>query len=223
MPQSIRIPVKYVKGEMVETPPAEEEATVKKAVPSPPEKARPPAKTTPPSTPADEQSPVEPSMRPSPTAAKTEKASRTPPAVPDSRGAPDGENYRDLYLRAMADMANFRRRTEQRAEQQIESERRRLLQEFLEVADNLERALDHLDEPRLREGLRLTYEGLKRFLEHEGVEPVSAEGRTFDPEVHEAVATVPAAGEPGRIVEQVRKGYHYRGRLLRPARVVVSR
>jgi molecular chaperone GrpE len=123
----------------------------------------------------------------------------------------------------MADMANFRRRTEERAERELESERRRLLEEFLEVADNLERALDHLEEPGLWEGLRVTYEGLKRFLEREGVEPLQAEGRPFDPEVHEAIATIPLAGEPGRVVEQVRKGYHYRGRLLRPARVVVSR
>jgi len=136
--------------------------------------------------------------------------------------APQGD-YQDLYLRAMAEMANYRQRVEARAQEQVEEERRRLLREFLEFADNLELALGHLDEPGLRQGVRQTWEGLRRFLEREGVEAVAARGQPFDPQVHEAVATVAHPGGAGRVVEEVQRGYRYRGKLLRPARVVVGR
>jgi molecular chaperone GrpE len=141
------------------------------------------------------------------------------PATPAEPAA----DYRDLYLRAMADMANFRRRTEQRADERVEEERRRLLQEILEFADNLERALQHLDEPGLRQGVRLTWEGLRRFLEREGVEVIAAAGQPFDPQVHEAVSVVADAASDGQVVREVRRGYRYHGRLLRPARVIVAR
>jgi len=134
---------------------------------------------------------------------------------------PAADDYQDLYLRAMADMANYRRRMEARAQEQVAEERRRLLNEVLSLADNLERALAHQDEPGLREGLHLTYEGLQRFLEGEGVEPVAAIGRPFDPQVHEAVST--AEGAEGQVVHEVQRGYLHNGRLLRPARVVVGR
>lgn len=135
----------------------------------------------------------------------------------------NGPDYRDLYLRAMAEMASFRRRTEQQAREQVEEERRRLLREFLESSDNLDRALAHLDEPGLRQGLGLTREGLRRFLEREGVETVPAAGQWFDPQLHEAIAVVDDGLEPGRVAQVIREGYRYGGRLLRPARVVVSR
>lgn len=134
-----------------------------------------------------------------------------------------GPDYHDLYLRARAEMANFRQRTEERAQAEIEEERRRLLREFLSFADDLERAMAHLDAEGLRQGVQLTWAGLRRFLDREGVEAIEAEGRPFDPQLHEAVAVVENGGKPGYNVEEVRKGYRYQGRLLRPARVVVSR
>ncbi len=147
---------------------------------------------------------------------ETEQVEREEAAAPEV-------DYKDLYLRAMAENANFRRRTEERALEQVEGERCRLLRGFLEFADNLERALEHIDEPGLREGIRLTYEGLNRFLEKEGVEEVAAHGQQFNPELHEAVATREGTGQEDQVVEQVQRGYCYHGRLLRPARVVVGR
>jgi molecular chaperone GrpE len=154
------------------------------------------------------------------------------PAVPQEPGGypfsmeparPAAADYQDLYLRAMADMANYRRRMEARAQEQVEEERRRLLNEILTLADNLDRALAHKDEPGLREGLRLTKAGLERFLAREGVEPVETAVRPFDPQVHEAVSVVHANAAPGQVVEEVQRGYRYHGRLLRPARVVVQK
>jgi molecular chaperone GrpE len=141
---------------------------------------------------------------------------------PASAAAP-ADDYRDLYLRTAADMANFRRRTEERARLEVEEERRRLLNELLAVSDNLEQALAHQDDPGLRQGLRQTWAGLQSFLGREGVEALAAEGRPFDPQEHEAVATVERPGAEGTVLQEVQRGYRYHGRLLRPARVVVGR
>lgn len=147
------------------------------------------------------------------------------PASPAEAEVPQPEaDYRDLYLRALADMANFRRRMQERAREAIEEERARLLREFLALGDHLERALAFQEQPGLREGLRATWEEFRRFLEKEGVEEVPAEGERFDPQLHEAVGVVEEGGEEaGKVVQQVQKGYRYRGRLLRPARVIVRR
>ena len=139
-----------------------------------------------------------------------------------TRPAAPADDYKDLYLRAMADMANFRRRTEERVQEQVEEERRRLLNDFLAFADNLERALAHQSDPGLREGLRLTWEGFQRFLAREGVEAVESAGRPFDPLVHEAVSVVRDEAAAGQVVIEVQRGYRYHGRILRPARVVVG-
>ncbi|MGQ9501636.1 MAG: nucleotide exchange factor GrpE [Anaerolineae bacterium] len=136
---------------------------------------------------------------------------------------------KELALRLQAEMSNFRRRQEQRAEEAIAREKERLLQLFLPVADNLRRALETesagsiRDEcTALREGVQLTYHELKRLLENEGVREIEALGQPFTPELHEAVATVADPIRSGLIVEVVEPGYTLNGRLLRPARVVVA-
>lgn len=155
--------------------------------------------------------------------APAESDDRAPPAPVAEASQPEAD-YRELYLRALADMANFRRRMQERAQEAVEEERARLLREFLSFGDNLERALAFQDHPGLLEGLRATWEGFRRFLEREGVEPIPAEGEDFDPQIHEAVAVAEEeGGEGGKVVREVQKGYRYRGRLLRPARVIVRR
>lgn len=132
-------------------------------------------------------------------------------------------DYQDKVLRLQAEMVNYRRRMERLYEERAEEERRRLLRRFLTVADNLERALDHAEGgDGLRPGVELTHRELLRLLAQEGVEPMSPEGQPFDPEVHEAVAVVPADAEPNIVKQQVERGYTDKGRLLRPAKVHVS-
>jgi molecular chaperone GrpE len=115
-----------------------------------------------------------------------------------------------------------RERAERRAELRIREERKRLLNRLLTVADNLERALRHAgaDDP-LRAGIELTLGDLRSQLAQEGVEPIPALGRPFDPNLHEAVAVDGSGGE--EVVEVVQTGYTLDGELLRPARVVVGR
>jgi molecular chaperone GrpE len=133
-----------------------------------------------------------------------------------------------------AEMAAFRRRTEARLAQQAEEEKRRLLRAFLQVADNLERALGygtHLAGENLRDceaghglhqGVSLTYRALQKMLAQEGVEPIEAVGRPFDPHLHQALLTTPAEAPSGTVVGELERGYRYRGELLRPARVQVA-
>lgn len=137
----------------------------------------------------------------------------------------EADDYKDKYLRAQAEMVNFKKRLERRCEEQVEEERKRLLLKFLSVADNLERALDHADTDgdSLRDGIQLTYQELQHLLAQEGVEPMTPEGQPFDPSYHEAVSVIPTSeAKADTVVAQVQKGYLYRDRVLRPARVHVA-
>jgi len=138
--------------------------------------------------------------------------------------------WRDRALRLQAEMENYRRRQQRAAEARVLEERERLLLAFLDVVDNLERALAAADTATdagadgLKEGVRVTREAALRFLNQMGVEPVAAAGRAFDPNWHEAIGTSPgcAAVEPGTIATVLRPGYRLNDRLLRPARVIVA-
>jgi molecular chaperone GrpE len=137
----------------------------------------------------------------------------------------EASDYKDKYLRAQAEMANFKKRLERRYEEQVEEEKKHLLLKFLSVADNLERALNHADlnEDGLRDGIQLTYQELQHLLAQESVEQMTAEGQPFDPSYHEAVAMIPTSeAEADIVVTEVQKGYLYRDQLLRPAKVHVA-
>jgi molecular chaperone GrpE len=209
----MQIPIRYINGKEKEQPPAAPQQAPKQAE----------AKVQP--KPVIKQLPSQGESQDGPPAA----ASVEPAAGPSSPEQEDAD-YRELYLRAMADMANFRRRAEERADRKIEEERRRLLLEFLEVADNLERALDAQpvrgtspEHTGLRQGVELTLQGLQRFLKREGVYAIETEGQPFNPEIHEAVATVERGRQSGQVVQEVQKGYYYHNHVLRPARVLVGR
>jgi len=139
----------------------------------------------------------------------------------------DVEEWRDRALRLQAEMENYRKRQRRLAEERVAEERERLLRRFLEVADELERALTEprADANSLHQGIELTYRSLMQFLKQEGVEPVPAQGQPFDPGWHEAAGAMPRREhgvQPNTVVEVLRPGYRLEGRLLRPARVIVS-
>ena len=133
----------------------------------------------------------------------------------------EAAEYKDKYLRAMAEVENTRKRLERRYVAQAEEEKKCLLRAFLAVADNLERALAHSGDG-LRDGVQLTHQELQRLLNREGVEPLEAIGHVFDPYYHEAVDTVVGDDDQETVVGERQKGYLYRGELLRPARVQVA-
>lgn len=135
------------------------------------------------------------------------------------------DDNHDLYLRAVAEMHNVKRRSDERLHFLVEQQRRELLLRFLEVADNLERALANADgnNAALVAGVDATLRDLERLLAREGVERIAADGEPFDPRLHEATGVVPVPGlEREQVVAVERTGYTVRGELLRPARVVVG-
>jgi len=137
------------------------------------------------------------------------------------------ESWRDQALRLQADMDNFRKRQQRLAQDRIEEERQRLLGLFLGVVDDLERALAAPpgDDEALRQGLQLTHRKALQLLRKEGVEPIQAQFQRFDPQWHEAVATVSRDSHnvaPNTVIHVVESGYRLGDRLLRPAKVIVA-
>jgi molecular chaperone GrpE len=143
------------------------------------------------------------------------------------------DEYLELAQRTKADFENYRRRVAQEAEEAARRGVGGLAVQLIPALDNLERALrtagiDPEAEPgegagALEHGVLLTYRDLRSTLERAGVESYSPLDEAFDPVWHEALQTRPAEGvEPGKVVEVVEQGYRLDGKVLRPARVIVS-
>lgn len=137
---------------------------------------------------------------------------------------------RDKYLRLAADFENTRRRAIKDREEASLYGHQNLVKELLPSVDNLERAIEHARQGGesslggLLEGVELVLREVTSVLARHGVVTVEAEGQPFDPALHEAMAQVEDGSVPGNTVVQVfQPGYQLRGRLLRPARVVVSK
>jgi molecular chaperone GrpE len=132
------------------------------------------------------------------------------------------ERLEDRYKRAVADLDNYRKRTERDGDRRVAEARQALLRDWLEAVDSVERAL------RLEPGdpgLTAVLEQMEAILARQGAARVGVAGERFDPERHEAVGVVPAVELPdGVVVEVARSGFGLGdGRLLRPAQVLVSR
>jgi molecular chaperone GrpE len=136
---------------------------------------------------------------------------------------------RDQYLaqaqRALADFANFRRRSEQDRIQAREIATRGLLTHLVPIADELQRGLATMPEEEKgsawAQGVQLIEKKLAALLEREGVAPIEAIGKPFDPAVHEAVATEEGSTQ-NVVVEVYQTGYKHGQGLLRPAVVKVG-
>ncbi|MGZ6682479.1 MAG: nucleotide exchange factor GrpE, partial [Solirubrobacteraceae bacterium] len=134
------------------------------------------------------------------------------------------ERLRDRWLRARADLENYRRRSEQKIELRVGDARDRLLMDWLEVVDSVDRALQLDQGSGAEDGLRAVLEQMQAVLARHGVRRMAAKGEPFDPELHEAVG-VQAGDEvpPNTVVGVARAGYTVDDRVLRPAQVIVSR
>lgn len=136
------------------------------------------------------------------------------------------ENW-DLFLRTRADVDNSRRRAQIDVENAHKYGTEKFARELLGVMDSLEHGLAAVDTGNaqsLREGLELTHKLLLDTLEKHGIHPINPIGEVFDPKFQEALTTqVSQELEPNKVMSVVQKGYMLHDRLLRPARVVVSR
>lgn len=133
----------------------------------------------------------------------------------------------ERFLRARADLENARRRFEKEKQDALTLGALRLVERLLPVLDNFERALaagkttDNVD--ALVKGIEMIHRQLDQALRQEGLEPIEALGKPFDPNIHEAVMQAESSDHPpGTVIEELQKGYTFKGRLVRPTMVKVS-
>lgn len=146
----------------------------------------------------------------------------------------DGENlqadldrFRDLALRSQADFENYKKRAAREKEDAIKYANTSMLERLLPVLDNFELGLSAArgegEKSPIFSGMNMILKQLNDFLAESGAQLIEAEGKQFDPNLHEAIAREPSAAVPeGTVLRQTRRGYRLKDRLLRPASVVVS-
>ena len=141
--------------------------------------------------------------------------------------AREADATHDRYVRTAAEFDNARKRAVREREELIRGANESLIRELLPVLDNFERALQaargDAGAAAVTAGVELIQRELLRVLEKFGVTAFTSVGMPFDPERHEAVARVPAAGRPEMtVVDETARGYLLNGRVLRPAMVTVA-
>jgi molecular chaperone GrpE len=155
-----------------------------------------------------------------------------PEQAPVEEAAPDYQaeaaRFKDLALRAQADLDNYRKRAVREKEESIRYANAVLLEKLLPIFDNFELGLEAArtapDAASITQGMAMVQKQLQDFLQANGVESVPAEGAIFDPAHHEGVAQEHSDKVPeGHIVRQLRKGYKLKDRLLRASSVTVSK
>ena len=137
----------------------------------------------------------------------------------------EARHEHDMYLRALADFENYRRRVERERSRAARSDKREIILSLLNVMDGFERALTHMnDAPRsVAQGLQALHRQLLGVLETQGVTPLKSLGETFNPEVHDAIGSVESEEvESGAVAEELQRGYRWGDDVLRPARVRVA-
>jgi molecular chaperone GrpE len=140
----------------------------------------------------------------------------------------EAESYLDDLRRLQAEFDNYRKRTMREQTARIASASQALVAKLLPVLDNFELAVSHAEQSRdfdrMLKGVEMVFGELREVLSNEGLASIESEGKPFDPGRHEAVVAVELEGaEPGTVVDVIRKGYEFNGRVLRPAMVKVAR
>src|SRR5437762_12791379 len=138
----------------------------------------------------------------------------------------DLDRFRDLALRSQADFENYKKRAAREKEDAIKYANSSLLERLVTIVDNfqlgLEAARGDGERSPIYSGMTLVLKQLNDFLAENGLQPIEAEGKKFDPNVHEAIAHESSEFPEGTVIRQTRRGYRFKDRLLRPARVVIS-
>lgn len=140
----------------------------------------------------------------------------------------EAEEYLDHLKRLKAEFENYKKRMVKERGQLISWAVEDLIKELLPVLDDLERAIDVAKTSQnfssLLEGIQMVYDHFKGLLKKRGVEEIPAKGEEFDPNVHEAIMRIESDEHPDNIVvEEMRKGYKFKDRVLRPSMVKVNK
>jgi molecular chaperone GrpE len=148
----------------------------------------------------------------------------------EAREKEAAEHY-DRYLRAVADLDNYRKRAARDKEDAIKYGNEKLIKDILPILDSLDRALHQASDLSARrnfeafqQGLELIHTQILGCLERHGVVKIAAKGEEFDPDKHQALMQVETPEmESNRVVDEYESGYTLHGRLLRPSKVSVSK
>jgi len=172
---------------------------------------------------------------------KEEKVTQEPESLPERKEGSSPEKleaqleektreaseYFDKWLRLRAEFENFKKRMQKEKGDLVKFGNENLLKALLPVLDNLSRAIEHgknaKENSPLLEGVEMTCKEFLNILDRFGVKPVPAVGEVFDPEKHEALSQEESDQETNRVIAAVENGYFYHDRLLRPAKVIVSK
>lgn len=136
-------------------------------------------------------------------------------------------HLKDKLVRNLAEFENFRKRINLERESWIKHSTQRLILKICDVYDSLERAIEtgvekHKFESFLK-GIELIHSQFKTVLDSEGVEKVSPINQEFDPNYHEALSTIHSNKKEGTVIGVIQNGYLLKDKLIRPARVSVSK
>lgn len=162
---------------------------------------------------------------------EAEKPEKSPEELLEEARA-EAEDWQDKALRSIAEFENYKKRMERERATMLKYSGEAIFRELLPVVDNLERAVDQgvVDAAEaeqnlkaLLEGVELTLKSLRATLEKFEVKPIESVGQPFDPNVQEALSMEASDSVPANhVVNEFERGYHYKDRLLRAARVIVS-
>ena len=164
---------------------------------------------------------------PQPEAPKAEAPQAEEPATetPRPEAAKVEPDWKDLYARMKADFDNYKKRALRDREDTYRYAEADILGDVLPAIDNLALALSKAEskEDPFVKGVQLVYDSMLAALKNHGAEPFDSVGETLDPERMEAIATLPSETiEEGKVSNEVKRGWMLKGKVLRPAQVVVS-
>ena len=166
---------------------------------------------------------------------KTEADATAPELTPEQLAelqalAAKADEFKDNWIRTAADLENFKKRAMRERIEAAQFANASLLQKLIPILDNFEMAQTAAQTAQgdklasLQSGIAMIQQQLKSALLETGLEEIDAAGKLFDPTLHEAVSQQETAEVPeGHVVQQLRKGYKLRERLLRPATVIVAK
>lgn len=153
------------------------------------------------------------------------------PKAEESKELSPEEKYAELndrFLRLFAEFDNFRKRTNKEKIDLISNANEGVLKDLLPVMDDFERAIQNNESAEdiavVKEGFYLIFNKFKGILDSKGLKPMNAKGESFDSELHEAIANIPAPSEAekGKVIDDVEKGYYLHDKVIRYAKVVVG-
>lgn len=137
-------------------------------------------------------------------------------------------DFKDKYVRLYSEFENYRKRTAREKIDIITNASENLLKEIIPILDDFERAIENNEKVEetatIKEGFELIYNKIYKILKNQGLMPMDSIGKSFDPDIHEAITKIPATKDKmkGKVMDVIEKGYTLNEKVIRFAKVVVG-